>query len=49
MNMYVIGGAVLTIAVLGFLLKGSYERNGELKAKLEEQRAKSWCDKLRGK
>jgi hypothetical protein len=37
MNPYLIGGAVLTIAVMGFLLKGSYERNGELEAKLKTQ------------
>jgi len=34
MNLYAIGGAVVVIAILGFLLKGSYERNGELKAEL---------------
>jgi len=37
MNPYLIGGAVLTIAIMGFLLKGAYERTGELEAKLETQ------------
>lgn len=37
MNPYVLGGGVLAIALLGFLLKGAYEENGELTAKLETQ------------
>jgi len=34
MNPYIIGGGVLVIAIMGFLLKSSYERNGELEAEL---------------
>jgi vacuolar-type H+-ATPase subunit I/STV1 len=41
MNPYIIGGGVAAIALLGFLLKGSYERNGELEAKLETQAAET--------
>lgn len=37
MNPYILGGGLGLIAVLGFMLKGSYERNGELEAKLETQ------------
>lgn len=37
MNPWVLGGGAAVIVVLGFLLKGSYERNGELEAKLETQ------------
>lgn len=37
MNPYVLGGGVVIIAIMGFLLKGAYERNGELEAKLETQ------------
>lgn len=37
MNPYVIGGGLALVAVLGLLLKNSYERNGELEAKLETQ------------
>jgi hypothetical protein len=37
MNPYVIGGGVAIIAVMGFLLKGAYERNGELEVKLKVQ------------
>ena len=41
MNPYLIGGGVAAIAVLGFLLKGSYERNGELEALLASQVAET--------
>lgn len=41
MNPYVIGGGVAIIAVMGFLLKNSYERNGELEAKLATQAAET--------
>ena len=41
MNPYVIGGGLAVIAVMGFLLKNSYERNGELEAKLETQAAET--------
>jgi len=37
MNPYVLGGAALIIIVMGWQLKSSYERNGELEAKLETQ------------
>ena len=37
MNPYVIGGGLAVVAVLGFLLKNSYEKNGELAAKLATQ------------
>ena len=37
MNPYVIGGGLAVFALMGFLLKNSYERNGELEAKLETQ------------
>ena len=37
MNPYVLGGGVLALAVMGFLLKGAYERNGELEVKLKVQ------------
>ena len=37
MNPYVIGGGLAVVAVLGFLLKNSYEKNGELEAKLATQ------------
>lgn len=37
MNPYVLGGGAVVIAIMGFLLKGAYERNGELEAKLETQ------------
>lgn len=37
MNPYVIGGVALVIAIMGWQLKSSYERNGELKAKLATQ------------
>jgi hypothetical protein len=41
MNPYLLGGGVLALAVMGFLLKGAYERNGELEAKLETQAAET--------
>lgn len=41
MNPYVLGGGVLIIAIMGFLLKGAYERTGELEAKLEAQAAET--------
>ena len=37
MNPYVLGGGVVVIAIMGFLLKGAYERTGELEAKLKTQ------------
>jgi hypothetical protein len=37
MNPYVLGGGVALISILGLMLKGSLERNGELEAKLETQ------------
>lgn len=37
MNPYILGGGVAIIAIMGLLLKNSYERNGELEAKLETQ------------
>jgi hypothetical protein len=37
MNPYVLGGGAAIIVVLGLMLKGSLERNGELEAKLETQ------------
>lgn len=37
MNPYVIGGVAIVIAILGWSLKSSLERNGELTAKLEIQ------------
>jgi hypothetical protein len=37
MNPYVLGGAALVIIVMGWQLKSSLERNGELEAKLETQ------------
>lgn len=37
MNPYVIGGGLAAMAVMGFLLKNSYERNGELEVKLQTQ------------
>lgn len=37
MNPYVIGGGLALFAIMGVLLKGSYERNGELEAKLKTQ------------
>ena len=37
MNPYVLGGGAAVIAIMGFLLKNSYERNGELEVKLENQ------------
>lgn len=37
MNPYLIGGSVALIVLLGWLLKGSYERAGELEAKLATQ------------
>lgn len=37
MNPYVIGGGLAAIALLGLLLKNSYERNGELEALLKTQ------------
>lgn len=41
MNPYVIGGGLAALALMGFLLKNSYERNGELEAKLETQAAET--------
>lgn len=41
MNPYVLGGGAAIIVVMGFLLKHSYERNGELEAKLETQAAET--------
>ena len=37
MNPYLIGGGVAVLSVMGFLLKNSYERNGELEALLDTQ------------
>ncbi len=37
MNPYVIGGVALVIAIMGWQLKSSVTRNGELSAKLETQ------------
>lgn len=37
MNPYILGGGIAALALMGFLLKGSYERNGELEAKLDTQ------------
>lgn len=37
MNPYVIGGVAIVIAVMGWQLKSSITRNGELEAKLETQ------------
>jgi SMC interacting uncharacterized protein involved in chromosome segregation len=37
MNPYILGGGALVLAIMGFLLKGAYERTGELEAKLETQ------------
>jgi glycyl-tRNA synthetase beta subunit len=37
MNPYVIGGVALIIAIMGWQLKSSITRNGELEAKLETQ------------
>ena len=37
MNPYVLGGAALVIIVMGWQLKSSIQRNGELEAKLETQ------------
>lgn len=37
MNPYVIGGVAIVIAVMGWQLKSSVTRNGELEAKLEVQ------------
>lgn len=37
MNPYVIGGVALVIAIMGWQLKSSITRNGELQAKLEVQ------------
>lgn len=37
MNPYIIGGVALVIVILGWQLKSSLERNGELTAKLETQ------------
>lgn len=37
MNPYIVGGGAAIIVVMGLLLKGSYERNGELEAKLDDQ------------
>lgn len=37
MNPYVLGGGAAIIVVMGLMLKGSLERNGELEAKLETQ------------
>jgi len=37
MNPYLIGGAALIILILSWQLKSSYERNGELEAKLKTQ------------
>jgi len=37
MNPYLIGGGVAVLGVMGFLLKNSYERNGELEALLDTQ------------
>lgn len=39
MNPYVIGGGVVIISIMGFLLKNSYERNGELEAELRNANA----------
>lgn len=41
MNPWVVGGGLAAIAILGLLLKSSYERNGELEAKLETQAAET--------
>lgn len=41
MNPYILGGGAAIIVVMGFLLKNSYERNGELEAKLETQAAET--------
>lgn len=41
MNPYVLGGAVVIIGVMGWQLKSSLERNGELTAKLETQAAET--------
>lgn len=41
MNPYVLGGGALVIIVMGVLLKNSYERTGELEAKLETQAAET--------
>lgn len=37
MNPYIIGGVALVIAIMGWQLKSSITRNGELEAKLEVQ------------
>ena len=37
MNPYILGGGAAIIAVLGLMLKGALERNGELEVKLDRQ------------
>ena len=41
MNPYIVGGAALIIVVMGWQLKASITRNGELEAKLETQAAET--------
>lgn len=41
MNPYMIGGVALLIAIMGWQLKSSITRNGELEAKLETQAAET--------
>ena len=37
MNPYIVGGVALVIAIMGWQLKSSITRNGELEVKLETQ------------
>lgn len=41
MNPYILGGGAVVLIIMGVLLKNSYERNGELEAKLETQAAET--------